>query len=280
MKKSFGLAKVFLIGILAIGLFGLLSFAFAGVPGQNPGHAGIDICDDNFCVAQATGIPIIGIGTTLPGSSLHVNVSGQGSLFRLESIFGSEPSSSIFEISRSINDYFTINSGNLLKIDSPLMVRSSGGLSHDFASFYDWGTGRSLIFTKEFVPGGPNVDNSWVIRTNENALSNGAPLKIGTTYQGVNKRLDLELSNDLIFSDGSRQNTAAPGNCVVESAVQNLQSGPWGSLDTATATLQCSSGTRTGGGCKLETSNSILESYPSSNNGWTCTDCGGRRGSP
>ena len=72
MKKSFGLAKVFLIGVLAVGLFGLLSFVFAGTVGVNPGHPGSEICDDNFCVADNGNV---GIGTVNPSYKFEINLS-------------------------------------------------------------------------------------------------------------------------------------------------------------------------------------------------------------
>ncbi len=109
MKKSFGLARVFFIGVLAVGLFGLLSFAFAGTVGVNPGHPGSEICDGFFCVAQASGIPLIGIGTTTPSASLHVNVSGQGSLLRLER--ADSTSGGYLNFGKGVAGGFVINTG-------------------------------------------------------------------------------------------------------------------------------------------------------------------------
>ena len=152
MKKSFGLAKVFLIGILAVGLFGLLSFAFAwGHNTPNPGHPGSEICDDNFCVVGASASTFenskVGIGTAFPSSPLSIAIS-----------------------------YYT-NSNDFLRLIGP-------------------GSQSSLVFTKESV--GP-TDGSWVIRTNKNS---GLPLKIGTTYQGAQHKLDLDVSGNITSITG------------------------------------------------------------------------------
>ncbi len=207
MKKSFGLARVFFIGVLAVGLFGLLSFAFAGTVGVNPGHPGSEICDGFFCVADDGNV---GIGTPFPDTLLTL----------------------------AINSYTN---------------------SDDFIRLIGAASQTNLFFTKENYG---SQDGSWVIRTDEDALNdNGLPLKIGTTSWGPPKRLDLELSNDLIFRDGTRQSTSAPGNC-------NVVIGAWTASSITTGT--CSIGTRTGGGCEREVNAWGTSSYPSGNNGWTC----------
>jgi hypothetical protein len=121
MKKGF--VKGFFIGVLAIGFFWLLSFAFAGSHDPpNPGHPSSQICDSLFCVNQASGLPLVGIGTMFPSSTLYVNASGNGVQFIIESIFPGESVASFFKITRGTNDDFKISSGNKLKINNDLEV--------------------------------------------------------------------------------------------------------------------------------------------------------------
>ena len=197
MKKGFGLVRVFFIGVLAIGLFGLLSFVIAQA-NTNPGHGGIDICDNFLCVTLDAdsgwgGSPLVGIGTMNPDSGIHVNVSGKESLFKLERID-------------------SINGGYL-----------------------------------QFLKG---IYGGFVINTGESSSN--------LSFGDDDKTLDILLSGNLVFSNGSVQTTASFTNCDFEN-----------SISFGTSVVYCSPGkTRTGGGCH---GNLIsYHSYPIPPNGWKC----------
>ena len=213
MKKSFDFARVFFIGVLAIGLFGLLGFVIASSH-PNPGHGGSEICDSFFCVVNSSGQinTKVGIGTSGPNAIL------------------------------SIATTFYTNSDDIIQ----LVGSGSGNGKAD------------LFFTREAWG---NAAGSWVIRTDKDLEK---PLKIGTTQSGSPpKRLDLELSNDLIFADGTRQNSAAPGSCMT---YINQKIG--GSDAPQSVEVTCPTDkTLTGGGCK-RTPWSTGSSYPSVSNTW------------